>query len=93
MVSSNYFFNMDITTIGNLFTSGGWGLVLFAVAIYAVRFIYAKLSAKLTEMDNSIKQLNQTVTELKVESSKFKTAIMLCDSPNCKAKKILEDKQ
>lgn len=67
--------------------------MLFAVAIYAVRFIYSKLSAKLTEMDNSIKQLNQTVTELKVESSRFKTAIMLCDSPNCKAKKILEDKQ
>lgn len=81
---------MELTTIGELFTSGGWGLVLFCVAIYAVRFIYAKLSAKLTEMDNSIKALNQTVTELKVESSKFKTAIMLCDSPSCKAKKILE---
>ena len=46
---------------------------------------------KFEELNKKVDELSAKVTELKVESSKFETAILMCDSPSCRAKRILEE--
>lgn len=82
---------MEISTIIEAFTNGGWGLVLAIVLCYSGKVLYKKLSEKFEELNKKVDELSAKVTELKVESSKFETAILMCDSPSCRAKRLLEE--
>lgn len=82
---------MEISTIIEAFTNGGWGLVLAVVLCYSGKVLYKKLSEKFDELNKKVDELSAKVTELKVSDAKFKTAILMCDSPSCRAKRLLEE--
>jgi len=83
---------MEISTIIEAFTNGGWGLVLAVVLCYSGNVLYKKISEKFDELNKKVDELSAKVTELKVESSKFETAILMCDRDDCRAKRLLNEK-
>ena len=87
---SNVFFSME-TLLIEAFEKGGWTL-LFVIALgWVGRELYKKISAKFDELNDKVDSLRTQVTDLKVNSERYLTAIKMCDSPSCRAKKLLEE--